>query len=679
MADIVHFQPKATSGAKENTQDFVELCRQELSIFGVDLDWQADVWDVSNNVTHRGRTGRATISWTNHDTSKTNATAATMAQPFLDFGRAYIRYQQALKPTQSIDGRLMAIRALERALSENYDAPDIVNSDASVFNRASNLIKNKYASNTAYRGGAQLEMLSRFVNDNGFVPVRFSWKNPLKRDNDRNRVGKQFNEDRADKLPPPGAIDALAKAFHLAVDPPDIVIASVGALLMTAPNRINEVFRLPIACEVERNQTDNDSAYGLRWWPSKGAEPYVKWIGKTMVDVAKEAISNIRRETDHARSVAAWYEANPGRMWLPQESEHLRTETISLVADFLPVLGVKNDAGVNQWMKQNRVPVERINNKNCVKFSDVEKAIIKLLPDGFPVFDSETGLTYGDALFVVPKNFFHLQRGNIPCLIEAVSTAHINNGLGAALQHGKSSVFTRLDLTDDEGNDVKITTHQFRHWLNTIAQRGGLSQLDIAKWSGRKDIHQNDAYDHVSADEMLMMVRDLGETNLIGPLAEIVEMMPVSKEDFLEMTFPTAHTTEYGFCVHDYAMMPCQRHRDCVNCTEHVCIKGDLGKTARIRESLEITKDQIAQAKIALGNNTVGAGRWVEHHTKTAERLQGLVDILDDPSVPAGSVIQLAIPTEYSPIAIATDDRKSVGDRDAKILSDLRNLIGEGS
>ncbi len=676
MSKIIHFIPKADSDAKTNVKEFIAACRYELKIFGSDLEWDSGIWDVTSAIQHRGRSARLAFSWTNHDTSKTNTTAPQMTQPYLDFARAYMRYTQAIRPTTNTNFRLSAVRALERALCADHPAPDISNADAVVFNRASSLIKKKFSSAAAYRIGGQLEMIADFINDHGMTPARFTWKNPFTRDSDRNRVGKKFDEDRLKRLPDDGAIESLAKAFHLAREPHDVIISSIGALLTTSPDRINEVFRLPVMCEVEKENADGSLAYGLRWWPSKGADPFVKWIGTTMVDVAKEAIKKIRKATDHARSVAQWYETNPGSMWLPPECEYLRSESISLAIDFIPVLGTKDRNAVNQWLNVHKVPCQKIDHKNYVRFSDVEAAVIELLPRGFPVLDSDTGLKYSEALFVVPRYLFSNQRSSIPCLVEPVTTDHVNNGLGASVQHGKSSIFTRLDLTSPDGNVVRITTHQFRHWLNTIAQRGGLSQLDIAKWSGRKDVRQNEAYDHVSADEMLMMVRDLGETNMIGPFAEVIEKMPVTREEFLQMKFPTAHVTEYGFCVHDYAMLPCQRHRDCINCTEHICVKGDVEKTKRIRESLALVNDQIEQAVQANDENAVGADRWLAHHKKTAERLRGLIDILDNTSVPNGSVIQLSNPNEYSPFAIAVDNRKLFGDEDSKILSDYRALTG---
>lgn len=674
IADIIQFAPKADSKPQTNVCDFVSLCRYQLTIFG-DVDWE-DTWDISDAVSQRGRSGRIGLVWSNHDTSKTKTDADLMVAPFVDFARAYMRYQHGMRPTKNFNHRIAALRALERALSENCDAPDITKSDPTIFNRASSLIKEKYQSSTAYRVGGQLTLIADFINENGLVATRFSWKNPLKRDIDRNRVGKQFDEERSAKLPQSGALDAMAKVFHLASEPADIVISSAGALLVAAPDRINELFRLPADCEVERQDANGNMAYGIRWWPSKGADPYVKWIAPTMVNVAKDAIKKLRQVTDHARIVAQWYEANPDSMWLPTDYEYLRLEPVSLIADFKSALNLSLGAQASTWMKENNVPVQSIGGRIYARFSDVEAAVLKRLPDGFPNLDRETGLNYGDALFVVPKNTFHPRRSTYPSLIEKVNWGHISNGLGGGVVHGKSSIFTRMGLKADDGSNIKITTHQFRHWLNTIAQRGGLSQLDIAKWSGRKDVRQNEVYDHVTADEMIAMVRENDDGLLYGPFADAIKRMPLSREDFLQEMFPTAHTTEYGFCIHDFSMMPCQKHRDCINCTEHLCVKGERDKTQRIKATLEIVEEQLRKAEDAIQQGVAGADRWFEHHAQTTIRLRDLVDVLENPEVPVGSIIQLASLNEFSQIKRAVDDRKMIGDDDSDILNALRVLKG---
>jgi hypothetical protein len=59
---------------------------------------------------------------------------------------------------------------------------------------------------------------------------------------------------------------------------------------------------------------------------------------------------------------------------------------------------------------------------------------------------------------------------------------------------GQLSAVERYGFREPDGSPIRVTTHQFRPWLNTLAQEGGMSQELIARWSGRKDMAQNGAY-----------------------------------------------------------------------------------------------------------------------------------------------------------------------------------------
>jgi hypothetical protein len=165
----------------------------------------------------------------------------------------------------------------------------------------------------------------------------------------------------------------------------------------------------------------------------------------------------------------------------------------------------------------------------------------------------------------------------------------------------------------------------------------------IAKWSGRSDVRQNIVYDHVTPTQMLEKVRSaLGHSSqMFGPLTEIPVNLPISRDEFGQLRFPTAHTTDIGFCVHDYTMSPCELHRDCLSCRDLVCVKGDMVKAERLRTRLVEAKRLLDHAEQARSSGYAGSDRWLEHHRLTVERLTQLNEILDDPNVADGSCIQL--------------------------------------
>lgn len=672
-AEIIHFTPKRELDAAANLAGFVDVCRNQLTAFGKQLDWDAFSWDVTAFVegAARRRRGRIALVWSNYDTSKQGGGPA-MVQPFLDFAKSYMRYQHSMRPTDNLGQRISALRALERALVEASidEIPRVEQADAAVFNRAAELLQDKFSEGGAYKSAMQLQIIATFLQDHLLLGIPATWKNILQRQEDRNRVGKKFNEERTSKLPTKTALDALAAAFYQARQPNDIVITSIGAILASAPSRISEVLSLPCICEHATKHSNGDDAYGIRWWPAKGAEPMIKWVVSSMADVAKSALKKIREQTEEARRMARWYDEYPGELYLPDDLQHLRGREYLLPQELADILGIGR-SGVDYWTEKNgceKLPHPHNACRVQYRFSDVEAAVIRLLPKGFPVRVVETGLRYKDALFLVPKNFFHLQRPAYRCMFEVVTEDDLNIQLGGGSEHGKSSVFSRLGYTEADESPIKINTHMFRHWLDNLANGNGLSPLDIALWSGRKDIRQNAVYDHVTSDEFLARIRAIESDTLPGQTNEIMLNAPVSREEYLLMKFPTAHSTPFGFCVHDWSNLPCQRHADCLNCREHVCLKCDAGKTARIREALADAEVQLARAEEAVEDEYYGADRWLEHHRKTTKILRTLVALLDDSSVPNSSLFQLTIENEFSKIRAAIDDRRLLGDDDAKII-----------
>jgi hypothetical protein len=312
-----------------------------------------------------------------------------------------------------------------------------------------------------------------------------------------------------------------------------------------------------------------------------------------------------------------------------------------------------------------------------MKYSDVEQYVLSMLPPGFPYFNKTIDLKYSKALFVFRYNEWDSIKATSPCMIIPVGTNKINDLLGARVncKPPVASIFSRMGFTEPDGSPIQITTHQFRHWLNTLAHRGGMSQIDIAKWSGRKDIRQNQAYDHMTGGELLEMTRALTQDDprLFGSLAELAAQAPVSRSEFMELQFPTAHVTEIGFCIHDYTMLPCQKHRDCINCTEHICVKGDQQKTERVRLQLEMAEEQLRRAEEALADGTYGSERWREHHQASVNRLRELYRALVDPAVPEGALIRTLNSDEQSPIQMAIQDRLS--NSPLAQVDELRSLL----
>jgi len=665
MGNLVLFTPKVELDALKNLLDFVALCRDKLTVFGENLSFDEDIWDITESLGLKAKGEKRERLIFSTQEAVSSGTAEMMRDFFRPYAKAYMRYQHAMRPTKSVGSRMAALRVLEAALIERGENAHVAQADLAVFNRAAQIAKDHFSAGVAFRVGGQLELIASFLTDNRLSTVPVRWRNFVKRPSDNNLIGEEADKRRDAKMPSREVLEAIPKAFRLAVEPSDVMVTSIVALLLSAPDRINEVLLLSTNCEVSQSQGEGKpDAYGLRWRPAKGAEPMIKLIVSTMADVVRDALARIRICTEEARAIARWYEKNPNKIYLSEDLEYLRATEFLTMEDVGHILWVKNGEDKGQaklWCKgKNIVTVkEKDGRKQLARFSDIESAVIAMLPAGFPFLNKEIGLKYSEALLINQKNAFHANRVTYRCVIEAVTVDKVNERLGTGSQHGKKSIFERLGLVSADGSPLEVTTHLFRHYLNTIAQAGSMSDIDIAKWSGRKDVNQNAAYDHTSSSQRVANLREaLGDSSkMVGPLSEIPKYIPIRRDEFAQLVIPTAHTTDFGMCIHDYSMIVCQVHTDCINCHEQVCVKGDKKKMEWARKKLDEAELLAARAKKDLSEGIFVAERWYDHHMLTLERLRQLNQIYDNPDIADGAFIQLSIPEMPSRLQQAADAR----------------------
>ncbi|KOQ67374.1 integrase [Stenotrophomonas maltophilia] len=671
MAKVVLFQPRSELNAEGNVSAFIALCRNELTIFGAELAFEDMAWEIADSVRIKARRGAFRAIFSSWD-SVNERVPRPMPEPFGSFAKSYLRYQHGMRPTKCIGFRLASLRALAAAL-EDQGASNVASVTAATFNRAALLIRAKFSPSAGYRVGSQLEMLASFIDDNRLAAVPLRWFNSIPRPTEANgRVGDEFEAARQAKLPSPRSLECLALAFRAASEPADLFITSAAGIMCSAPDRVNEVLLLRAEPEVTTARPDASPAYGLRFWPSKGADPMVKWVVPSMSSVVREAVRRLNDLSAEARRVARWYERDPKTMFLPSHLEHLRGCDLS-IAELGEVLFAESvsPASTRAWCLGNGVPVEKRRGRIVVKFSDVEASVISFLPRGFPWLDVDSDLRYSEALCVVRRNELHRTKRTLRCVIEAPDQSFISTGLGGRTEHGFKSVFDHLGYFDSDGSPIVIRTHQFRHYLNTLAQAGGMSELDIAKWSGRNDVRQNDSYNHVSDRDVQARLVGLRQERQRESVTEMaaeprpqVRVSLIPREKFTEMGIQAAHTTDFGVCVHDFVMSPCALHRDCTNCNEQVCIKGDEIGDANTRAKLAETSSLLAEAEAADAEGIYGASRWVEHQRLALSRLSELVAILDDPQVPPGALIRLTHIRPASRVRQAVDARRLLDQRD---------------
>lgn len=670
MAKIFQFIPKHNVEAAENLAEFIRLCREELTVFGANLEWEENLWSPPG------------VSFGNLD-QKTRILdpSNAMQQPFLDFAKAYFRYQQGHKPTKS-HIEIRALKCFERALLQTRGEANIALVNSLVLDNAALLAKKFFSPGTAYQVGREIGRIASFVSEkHHLISGQLDWRSPILRPIDTVRTGIKAREQREKKLPNEELLHALAEIFSSNPTPPkDIFTSPICVMLLCAPSRISEILSLPVDCEVWQTKRDGNKAYGWRFQPGKGGTPCIKWIPDAMISIAQEAILRVRKLTDEARKIAKWHEAHPHLFYRHEDCPNVPEDQPLTIVQTGYALGIPVDDQRYCRAELRRLDLSDQAGTNTLKL--LQQWLVAKLPPDFPWLDKERGIRFSDALFCLQAKLLRPDMPKSPILVWKPTPNTLNDDLSSREStpgYVVPSIFDRYGY-----KNLKANSHQFRHLLNTMAQRGGLSQAEIARWSGRADMKQNRVYDHMSEFELVDMIRSHDTSlSLDQSLQEIAEQIatkiPMTSQEFNSLAMPTAHVTEFGFCIHDYTMSPCQRFRDCINCTEQVCVKGDR-RIERLKERLHIVEKLRNKAAQEINDGTAGADRWYEIHDLTEKRLRELIGIMEDPNIQNGAIIKLRNKNEFSPLrrALGSTTKQVEENNQAGPLQDLQHLLGGG-
>lgn len=709
MTEPIRFIPRIARDAKFNLAAFVDFVRTRFKLLLSNNCFDAYAWSVVGLVSTGQR--QSFIYFTqmgvepnkHYRGSRMKGIPAQvpeellLREPFLSFAKALFIYLHSWETTTSLSTRVTALRYLEVTLHELNGSACPTATTPEVLNKACGLADKSVGKGYAYSIGKQLEIFYCYMVELGLVAVPSTWICPLPPPQSvRNRVGKQFDEERKSKLPSPQALEALAAIFNSDCNvPKEIFATSVCALMLCNPDRAVEVLFAPLDILASDWKDPETGEVGtvLRWYPAKGAPPMTKTVIPSMRDIAIRAVDRLRQLGAPARALARWYEQYPDRIYLPPHLEHLRRRERLYQNEIYAILfggqlskpTVLERTRVRNWLKAKAV--HHISKSGgggytTVSFADLEQAVLAELPNGFPIMDPKTGMRYSEALCLARIGEFDYRVSPSLCSFDSINYSY----LYSALQSSKysKSIFERRGLQDENGDFLFLTSHMLRHYINTLVRQSGrLTEEEVAQWSGRKRVNQNTTYNHQSDRDVIARLRDaLGDpTKSIGPFANIDNRFFIRREEFASIKLITAHTTEFGYCVHDYVQSPCQVHQDCMHCNEQVCIKGDV----RAEENLRKTRAELSrlqeEARVALSEDALGSAEWFAYQTKTLERIDQLISILDDPEVPLGAVIQLSGVTPPSRIAMAEETRNvhiKLVSQTINTLDEVHALLKEG-
>lgn len=687
MHEVVLFQPASVHDAKANLADFIAFGRQ-LRPLGLEQSFENNAWSYGHLATRDPAASGANLYFTGITRQdgrlkvpKRGNTGAPFDEPFLSFAKAIFSYLHAISALKKPNARIAALRFMELALRETTGGNCPTEVTPQVLNYACQRLIEWYKE--PYCPANQLEILYKSMVKLRLVSIPNQWANFIPANViAKQRSGKEFDAVRNKKLPDPAALDALASIFNSPRDNADVAITSICALLCCAPDRIIETLTLPLDCiaRTEESSTGTEPGISLRWFPAKNGAPMLKRVIPSMADTARRAIDNLKTIGAPARALARWYEQHPDQLYLPPDLEYLRSRESLTTAEVGQIVFGRTDSlgCTREWIRHFKVPKTNKSGTLSIAFRDIERTVLSLLPASFPFLDREQGLRYSKALCICRINDLN-GYASYQCMFQPITYRLVCTRLGRS--NKTMSIFEKRGFRTEDGGQLFILSHMFRHYLNTVAQAGGLSDIEIAKWSGRKVIAQNRYYDHESDRDVMAKIRHaIGDSKLaVGPLANMDKRMLITRTEFADIKVITAHTNELGYCLHDFASLPCQIHGDHINCNEQVYIKGDTERENNLRCLQAETCGLLEKAKQALTDEEYGADTWVQHQMTLLSRLDQILQIIDEPAVQPGAVIQPSGVVPASRLVQAMEQRMASGiplfSNRIRSIDDVRQLM----
>ena len=662
MSDEVIFRPKFELDAEQNLKDFIEFS-QKLPPLNDKLEYKAPYWEGSVNFIKFGVSSRNREENNQLDPS------------IMPFAKAYLTYSQTQNRTKN-PNEIKALRGIEAAMLKSHGKVEITKINSAVLDNAAQIIREEIKG-SAYHGGSHLQKLQEFLVKKNIIP-KFTWLNPIKRASDVvDKVGKEGAANREKKLPDENALMALSEIFNLgesSLSERDVFTTSAMPILLCAPARGSELFYLKTDCLHYDKDTKGNPAVGFMWYSGKGYGHEVEWIPDVMVPVAKEAIARINSISENARVWAEKMELVVEAIALGKTPSFPRHENCpDVVSDYTPLTlvqtanamgyakNVEGELENNSYISNARAFLKRRgifekgwkanDKKYCLH--DLIPKLIERLPKGFPYVPYEKGenvkVKWSQALFCLHANQLDTKKRTIVTELWMPDINTLNEDLSKTKKSHKKgglanirSVFERYDYP----SSYSMTSHQLRHMLTTIGKVNGMKGQVLSKWAARADEKHNRVYNHKTPQQYketaALIQYQKNSANDLG-LREFEISTPETLQEINSRSVQTAHVTEFGTCVHDYIMSPCSKHRDCINCDEQICVKGDEVKLARLSKRLERESMLIEGDKNAVEDGLLNADRHYQKRLITIRRCKKLIEILNDENVPDGSVVKLSM------------------------------------
>ena len=508
------------------------------------------------------------------------------------------------------------------------------------------------ADSTFYRAAQKLVLISKFINGKCLARQRITFKKNSKRSathtNSDTRIDKESIDLRAEKLPSKESLIAIATLSNATLSNNDKIFQAIVEIIFSTGLRFDEVIALDVDClyvkEVEEKNTltghiQKFSVHELRYKSKKGGGYRSKVIADSLVPILQKGIKTAQEELQSVRDtihsvLAGEYDFFP----------KLDYESDVFVSDIWKEIEWSSRANFSTYIGKLNVNITKHKHPRTGKVSN--KFSPKELKDKTlnlarlsvrELWNIISKLTISDSLekmlFISQHQKHHSKKSTEYWNFTLIAHTQFSDYLAGRADIGVESVFERYNLMF-ENTPIRLTSHQFRHFLNTMVQLSdSVSEIEVARYFGRKYMGDNETYDHTNKEKRVMdhaddIIASHGITKEQAKEAAIVFTL-VDKEEAIETVqdLTTTLITSIGICSHDYNDSPCGKHYACLRgCSEYYRTKGDKSEVSELNRMKEQQMKHIEAAKEAVIEEYHGANNWLLTHE---ELLTGCVTALE--------------------------------------------------
>lgn len=692
------------SRARKSLEGFINQEQAVFQSLPIPTPWESTLWSVEHWLPQRLKQQTITFETHRQSLEKNGYSVppkAALPLDFQDFCKALVVYLQRTRSLKfsMVAAYNIAVRRLYNPLFERRvsDPTQLTRGD---FDRVVEFLRGSGYKNL-YDAISHLQVIADTIDKLQLTETAIHFVHDAKPEKRRHEYISLHDPDRAvkqrksdDRLPSREAMEAYALCSNNPLSDGEEILLRVIDLLIATGQRGNEVAVIPYDCWVERpiKGTTGEVVVdangnplvecGIRYFAEKQFQSRVHWFAESDVPLARRAVERLKELTQEQREIAKWQETHPGRLW------DYSPQTAMSQDEVLRWIGLSQNRdtyrNLNVYLSRNGIDPYREpgcrTSLNRYLAGDIERFLVPKLRGHAALVENAGGslrvvLKTSETLAIAFDGQFRLggREANVfRAIPRRVTLLDINQALGS--DEKRASIFSRRSLTESDGTPIRLTSHQPRHWRNTIYHLTGMSDVQQALALGRKRLDQNGYYQHTSIEENTAAHQDflafnshheridflhtgIRDKRIQGALTDSYHALLSDKgtttaEAFLTVHATALHVTPFGGCIHDFSQAPCPKHLQCWNGCSHLHLMGTPSERANLETQAENLKTAITIMRDA-GAGEAGSDVWLADQE---DKLNNLKSVL---ARDTNAGVQRVFPNGHPMTVVDTDKRHS--------------------